>query len=43
MAKKSPTRIIQWGVVTGLTKASSMPVTTALRSPTDWGFFISLR
>ena len=30
-------------MVTGQTKASSMPVTTALRSPTDWGFFISLR
>ena len=33
----------QRGGGTGQTKASSMPVTTALRSPTDWGFFISLR
>ena len=43
MAKKSPTRMVQWGSVTGHTNASSMPVTTADRSPTDWGFFISLR
>ena len=30
-------------MVTGQTKASSIPVTTALRSPTDWGFFMTLR
>ena len=36
-------RIIHSGVEGGHTKASSMPVTTAERSPTDWGFFMSLR
>ena len=30
-------------MVTGQTNASSIPVTTALRSPTDWGFFIRVR
>ena len=30
-------------MVTGQTKASSMPVTTALRSPMVWSFFRSLR
>ena len=43
MAKKSPIRIIHSGVLGGQTKDSSMPVTTALRSPTDWGLFMMER
>ena len=36
-------RICQYSTVTGQVRARSIPVTTADRSPTLWGFFISLR
>ena len=43
MEKKPPMISIHTGVVGGQTKASRIPVTTADRSPMDWGFFRSLR
>ena len=43
MAKKSPIRIVQNGSVTGQTKATRMPVTTAERSPVVLSFFMMRR
>ena len=43
MEKNAPMTSVHQGSSGGHTKASSIPVTTADRSPMDWGFFSSLR